>query len=199
MLYQTFTLLFGFVVGAQETWDKNIMNVVNTTDRTWIYSGTRNGSEYKCAYYSKPRISCLHQSCFFSYFYYFEKNCTKQRETRVAEIQKECLVMDYRKDPCIVTRDNTTIHEIDSKVLLYWDSEKQCGVYKILPAPSRNISSGDPSGKPHCELHVRGKAIKERRTKARYFSHCEEKLYQLCNEEYIKLAYYSDLCYEKKH
>ncbi|KAL1467974.1 hypothetical protein MTO96_041788, partial [Rhipicephalus appendiculatus] len=43
--------------------------------------------------------------------------------------------------------------EVYSKVLMFWDDEKECGVYKVFPAPGTGIEPTDPKGKHESPPH----------------------------------------------
>ncbi|XP_054917078.1 uncharacterized protein [Dermacentor andersoni] len=192
MLSRMLMLVFGFIAVAHGTSVTNISEVLNTGERTWIYSTTWNKS--KCVSYIKYDIQCLHGFCYY-YYNYFRKGCKKSAPVRIAEIQQKCLVTGYRDKPCVVTRKSSPYYkEVDSKVLMHWDDNIGCGVYKVLPAPSRPKATRDPSELQKCELHVRDKALRHRRNNTLDLKPCEEALKKECGENHTSLTNYSCMC-----
>ncbi|KAL1474538.1 hypothetical protein MTO96_020650 [Rhipicephalus appendiculatus] len=98
-------LVLAVFVGTNEAVTPDIFKVVNTTDRTWIYSATRRESEYRCAYYDKPNVKCYKKlpACFNTFRYSFDEGCKRKIKYPTAQLQEKCLVTGYRNYPCIVT------------------------------------------------------------------------------------------------
>uniref|UniRef100_A0A224YLX4 Lipocalin n=1 Tax=Rhipicephalus zambeziensis TaxID=60191 RepID=A0A224YLX4_9ACAR len=133
MLCLIFVVISAAFPELHATQFKDLIEMVNTTDKTWVYSSTTNRTDYECAYCTKPGLDCTQHHCFYEYEYHYSTRSAQTQETREAILMDQC--PKHVKTPCILRRKGK---QRIMKLLMYYHRDHHCAVYKVIGLTGRN-------------------------------------------------------------
>ncbi|XP_037581980.1 uncharacterized protein LOC119465253 [Dermacentor silvarum] len=184
MLYFIVTLLLGLYVQTsvlRRTDLEDLYNMLNTSNPIYIIQRTygRNPTEKEnvCDYYVKVRLNTT----------YYEFNLTRATGKRR---RFEATITEKMKKPALIIRkptkglqqmvfnqettmELTKLNKETTKVLIYWDDDEKCGVFKVKK-----------DNKTHCELHAWNDTLHGYfAVFSNYYSGCIEKYEDACRHQ----------------